>query len=176
MSCNNQVINGIAKPCEGSTGGIIVAYVAPWADDIYTYDTSSASTGEVTGIKSGVTWSVFNFRRGSSSMTGSRTIDNTAGVNFVQSVVSLTFSRQDTPKRLEMNALALSDMAIMVKDANGKVHCLGLTAPCEVTNSGSATGQASTDGNNYTVEITDTNSQGFPPFLADSVQIVTNED
>lgn len=173
MACNNQTISGIAVPCQGSTGGIQVAYITNYADDVFTYDDA---TKEVTGIKSGVTFSAFNFRRGSSSMSMARTIDNANGVNFVTTTVSLAFARQDTTKRIEMNALALSDLTAIVKDNNGMYYCLGMSQPVTVSNETSETGTAASDGNRYVLELQDVHTE-IPPFLSSgaTAQIVTNE-
>lgn len=175
MACSNQTLNGIGVPCEGSVGGIVEVYIAPWADDIYTYDTSSASTGEVTAVNSAVTWSVYHFRKNSSNFSSQLTVDAANGVNFVETTVNLVFSRMDTVKRVEMNALALADMAVIVKDSNGKRWCLGLSEPVNASTGSGESGTAKTDGNRYSISLVDS-SANFVPALAENVVLKTNED
>lgn len=177
MACANQTLSGIGVPCEGSLGGIVEVYVTSWSDDLYTYDTSSASTGEVTAINTGVTWYVYHFRKNSSSMSQTRTIDAANGVNYVTTSVNLVFSRMDTAKRIEMNAMSLADMAVIVRDANGKYTALGMSEPVNASTGAGETGTARTDGNRYTVTLED-NYQDFPPFLSDAAieMINLNED
>lgn len=172
MACANQTLSGIGVPCDGSLGGIVEVYMTNYASDIYTYD---ETTKEVNGIKSGITWNVYHFRKNSSSMSSQLTIDAANGVNFVETTVNLVFSRMDTAKRIEMAALALADLAVIVKDANGKRYCLGVSEPVNASTGAGETGTAKTDGNRYTISLIDS-YETFPPLLADSVVLSTNED
>ena len=61
----------------------------------------------------------------------------------------------DTTKRIEMNALLLSDVSVIVKDNNGKYWFLGYGEPVNATAGGGQTGQAKTDANQYTITLTD---------------------
>ena len=61
----------------------------------------------------------------------------------------------DTTKRIEMNALLLSDVSVIVKDNNGKYWFLGYSEPVTATAGGGQTGQAKTDANQYTITLTD---------------------
>jgi len=97
----------------------------------------------------------YAFRRGSSSFTSTLNVDDANGSNFVQTDLSLVFAKMDTQKRIEMTALSLGELAIIVKDANGKYWYLGYNEPVMATAGSGNTGTARTDANNYQLTATD---------------------
>lgn len=165
MSCANQTLKGIGKPCEGSMGGIIEVYITNWQDGLYSID---SGTSEVSGITTGISWYVYHFRPNSSSLSQASTIDPTNGTNYITTTVNLVFSRMDTEKRVELNALKLAELAVIVKDANGKYYALGEVAPVVANSVAGESGTARSDGNRYTLVIEDTNPE-IPAFIPKSV-------
>lgn len=159
-NCESQTLNGIAVPCEGSLGGIVEAYARIYADDVYTETAGAIS--EVKGTKAD--WKVYHFRKNSSSMNSTLTIDPANGVNFVETTVNLVFSRMDTVKRVEMAAMALADMNMVVKDSNGNYFALGKDEPVTASEGSGETGVARTDGNRYSISVVD-NQSSFPMML-----------
>ena len=146
----------------------------------------TVTDGMVKGITmaSGKKFHRYYFRPGTSSMTSTLNIDNSAGVNFVQTVLTMLYSRMETTKRVEMSALAVNDLRAIVKDANGVFWLLGEEEPVVAQaadgQTGTAlywllgydeavtasagdgqTGTAKTDANRYSISLEDNNST-FP--------------
>ena len=66
-----------------------------------------------------------------------------------------------TQARIEITALALGDLACIVKDANGKYWYLGKDEPVNASASDGQTGTSRSDANRYTITLQD-NSQEMP--------------
>ena len=162
-SCTNQTIAGLCKDCEGSLGGIVTVYLANYEENIFT-----VTSGAVSAVKSAVTFYEYQFRKNTGSMTSTLNIDPANGVNFVSTDLNLIFSRMETKKRIEMAALSVGQLAGIVKDANGKYYALGVSEPLEASAGDGQTGTARTDGNRYSITLTD-NQESFPPLIPDSV-------
>ena len=158
MACN-QTISGLVQDCSTSKGGVAEVYLANYEDvtDV------TVSEGKVTGITmaSGKKFKRYYFRPGTSSMTSTLNIDNAAGVNFVQTVLTMLYSRMETTKRVEMSALAVNDLRALVKDANGVFWLLGEEEPVVASAADGQTGTAKTDANRYSISLEDNNST-FP--------------
>ena len=158
MACN-QTISGLVSDCATSKGGVSEVYLANYEDvtDITVAD------GMVKGITmaSGKKFHRYYFRPGTSSMTSTLNIDNSAGVNFVQTVLTMLYSRMETTKRVEMSALAVNDLRAIVKDANGVFWLLGEEEPVVAQAADGQTGTAKTDANRYSISLEDNNST-FP--------------
>lgn len=162
-SCSNQTIAGLCRDCEGSLGGIVSVYLANWVPDIFT-----VASGAVSAVSSAVTFYEYQFRKNTGSMTSTLNIDAANGTNFVSTELNLIFSRMETKKRIEMSALAVAQVAGIVKDANGKYYALGVSEPMEASAGDGQTGTVRTDGNRYSITLTD-NQISFPPLIPDSV-------
>ena len=152
MACN-QTISGIVQDCATSKGGVSEVYLANYEDvtDITVTD------NKVTGITmaSGKKFKRYYFRPGTSSMTSTLNIDNAAGVNFVQTVLTMLYSRMETTKRVEIVALAQADLYAIVEDNNGKFWLLGYDEPLVISAGDGLTGTARTDRNGYSVTLHD---------------------
>lgn len=158
MACN-QTLSGLVNDCATSKGGILEVYLANFEDvtDITVTD------GMVKGITmaSGKKFHRYYFRPGTSSMASTLNVDNAAGVNFVQTLLTMLFSRMETTKRVEMSALAVNDLRAIVKDANGVFWLLGEEEPLIANAGDGQTGTAKTDANRYQIVLEDNNST-FP--------------
>ena len=160
-----QTLKGITLDCSHSLGGIKTAYIANYNDvtDIeYNASTSSTSgetyTGDtITGITmaSGTTFKPYQFRKQTGSLTSTLTVDETAGVNYVSTELSLVFTKMETKKRIELSALSVGQLAVIVEDSNGKFWYLGKDDYVSATAGGAQTGVAKGDGNNYTLTLRD---------------------
>ena len=158
MACN-QAISGLVQDCATSKGGVAEVYLA-------NYDALSAITvtdGQVTGITmaTGKKFKRYYFRPGTSSMTSTLNLDVAAGVNFVQTLLNMLFSRMETTKRIEMSALAVNDLRGIVKDSNGVYWLLGEEEPMIANAGDGQTGTAKTDANRYSITLEDNNTS-FP--------------
>ena len=58
-------------------------------------------------------------------------------------------------KRIEMTALSVNELAVIVNDANGTYWYLGKDNAVTASNGTGQTGTARTDGNMYTIELSD---------------------
>ena len=175
MAYCNQTLNGIILDCSNSLGGIKTIYIANYGDvtDVAVDETS----GEITGITmaSSATFKPYQFRKQTGSMTSTLTVDETAGVNYVSTELSLVFTKMETAKRLELSALSIGQLAVIVEDSNGKYWYLGKDDYVSATAGGGQTGTAKGDGNNYTLTLKD-ESDTYPYEVAkDAVEAVIQQ-
>ena len=169
MAYCNQTLNGIRLDCSHSLGGITTVYIANYND--VTDIEYNASTGTTTGSTSGETYTgdtitgitmaasakfkPYQFRKQTGSMTSTLTVDETAGVNYVSTELSLVFTKMETKKRIELSALSIGQLAVIVEDSNGTFWYLGKDDYVSVSAGGGQTGTAKGDGNNYTLTLRD---------------------
>lgn len=176
MASCSQTLNGIAAVCgEGSVGGVIIAYIANASDvKSVTIDPDTQEISTIT-MEGDAKFKAYHFRKGSSSLTSTMTRDDATGVLYFQNDLALVFAKQETRKRIEVAALALGELAVITKDANGKYHYLGYNEPVTSTAAGAATGTARGDANNYTVTLTDI-SESLPYMAKDTAVAAVVED
>lgn len=140
-------------------GGIKRIYAAIF-DDVTAI---TLANDKVTGftMATGKKFYKYEFRPETASLVSTPQINSANGSAYIQSVLSLQFAKQDTAKRLEMNALSLSDLRIVVEDNNGFLSLLGYNNPVVASGGESGTGQAFSDANGYGLQLTD-NSLLYP--------------
>ena len=98
----------------------------------------------------------YYFNRNTGSMTSNYTLDPATGVRYVTTDLVLQFNRMETAKRVEVTALAQNELALIVKDANGKYWLLGKDEPVMATAGEGVTGTARGDRNGYGITLQDT--------------------
>lgn len=159
MACNTQTLAGLVNDCATSKGGVAEVYLANYED----VTGITVADGKVTGITmdTGKKFHKYYFKPGTSSMTSTLNLDVAAGVNFVQTLLTMLFSRMETTKRVEMSALSVNDLRAIVKDANGVYWLLGEEEPVIANAGDGQTGTAKTDANRYSITLEDNNSS-FP--------------
>lgn len=167
MACSTKLY-GITDICSKSKGGIRKVYIAPYVDGAYSVAKTEDIDGKVTAITETVKWLEVAFRKNTGSVTSTLNIDNTAGVNYVSSEITLVFTRQETAKRIAVASMAVGQMLVVVEDANGLRWVYGMDTPVEASAGTAATGTNATDGNNYTITLSD-ESESFPYELDESV-------
>ena len=150
MSCT-QTLSGLAKDCNANMGGIVEVLIANF--------------GDVAGVT--VTDDVI-FAKNTWSLTSTYNIDAASGVKYVTSDLLLQFNRMETTKRVEITALSLGDLAVIVKDANGKYWYLGKDEPVNASAGDGQTGTARGDANRYTITLQDESLQ-MPYEVDDSI-------
>lgn len=173
MACN-QTISGLVQDCATSKGGILEVYLANF-DDVASITVTDNKVNAIT-MESGKKFKRYYFRPGTSSMTSTLNIDNAAGVNFVQTLLTMLFSRMETTKRVEMSALAVNDLRAIVKDANGVYWLLGEEEPVIANAGDGQTGTAKTDANRYSITLEDNNSTFPKEILVDGGTYGVNLD
>ena len=155
MAYCNQTLNGITLDCSHSLGGIKTVYIANYGDvESVSADTSSGKIVSVT-MATSAKFKPYQFRKQTGSMTSTLTVDETAGVNYVSTELSLVFTKMETAKRLELSALSIGQLAVIVQDSNGTFWYLGKDDYVSATAGGAQTGTAKGDGNNYTLTLRD---------------------
>lgn len=155
MAYCNQTLNGITLDCSHSLGGIKTAYIANYGDvESVSADTESGKIVSVT-MATSKKFKPYQFRKQTGSMTSTLTVDETAGVNYVSTELSLVFTKMETAKRLELSALSIGQLAVIVEDSNGTYWYLGKDDYVSATAGGAQTGTAKGDGNNYTLTLRD---------------------
>lgn len=150
-----QTLAGIALDCTTSQGGIKAVWMADYNDVTPTMSEDKVKVTDTSKFKK------FEFRRGTSTMTSTLTADETTGVNYVTTELSLVFTRMDTQKRIEMAALSVGQMAAIVLDSNGVYWYLGYDDYVSASAGGAETGTAKGDRNAYTITLK-TESATYP--------------
>ena len=158
MACS-QTLAGLSHDCSPSMGGIVAAYIANFAD----VTAKTLTSGVITAftMASGKYFYKYTFPRNVGSLSSNYTIDETTGANFVVSDLVLAFTKMDTTKRVEIAALAQSELVVVVEDANGTKWLLGYDAPVKASAGDGLTGTARADRNGYSITLQD-NSLALP--------------
>jgi hypothetical protein len=146
MSCTT--LTAITKGCDNNIGGITAIYIndmenvsAPTVDlTNYMIDAQTASPS----------YETFEFRRNTGNFTEETSVDFANGSTFVTATITLMFHRREASKSKAIKILSEGqrDLAIIVKDANGKYWYFPY-AQLSATAEGSGTAKA--DGSKYSV-------------------------
>ena len=172
MACS-QTLNGIAADCQTNVGGVREVYIANYSD------VSAIEVDELSNMIKTITmadsakFKKYAFKKNTSSMTSTLNVDPANGVNFVQTDLALVFAKQETVKRMEIAKLSLGELRVIVLDANGKYWFLGQEEFVSATAGTAETGVNRTDGNKYTITLTDYSSsypyEVTPTIVADLI-------
>lgn len=166
-NCTSATLAGLAQDCSASMGGISKVLIAPWDMSGITVESGKTHIYSLTASTTDGPWKAYYFRKGNASATSTLTIDPQNGVNYVSTAVELTFTKQETTKRIEVGALATGSLMLCYKDANGKWWFLGYNNPVEATEGSAQTGAAKTDGNFYRITL-GADEETFPMELDDA--------
>lgn len=164
MSCS-QTLKGIPSDCATSRGGITDVWIANFGDVVGKELTDEIITTITMAAEA--KFKHYSFKKNTGSLTSTLTKDEANSVQFVTSDLALIFGRMETAKRIEMEALSAGELAVIVKDANGKYWFLGYDAYVTASAGTGQTGTASTDGNNYQITLQD-QSSSYPYEVAAS--------
>lgn len=150
MSCT-VTLSSISTNCESIMGGIDVVYAINYAD----IDAIALTTGVITTITpaTGKHFVSYEFRKQTGSLTCTYNVDDTAGVKYVAGELALRFAKMETEKRTSFQALCNGELAVIVKDTNGKYWYLGYNRPVTMTAGTGETGTNFTDPNQYTITL-----------------------
>lgn len=157
MAYCSQILNGIAADCNTSLGGLRKVYIAN-RNDIVSITLDSETSTEIAGITmaSGATFKEYSFRKGNATATSNLTVDDANTGQMVQSDIVLTFLKQETVKRIEMNALSMGDLAIIALDNNGIYKFYGYDFPVKASGGSGESGANFEDGSKYSITLSDT--------------------
>ena len=168
MSCV-QTLSGLAKDCAANMGGIVEVLIANF-DDVTAVTITTGIVSAIT-MASSAKFKKYNFAKNTGSLTSTYNIDQASGVKYVSSDLLLQFNRMETTKRVEITALSLGDLAVIVKDANGKYWYLGKDEPVNASAGDGQTGTARGDANRYTITLQDNSLE--MPYEVDSAIIAS---
>ena len=153
MACNSYSLSGISLGCSDNIGGIKFVDIAQVTGSTITATTNTSN--QITGLTGVGEFKRFDFRKQSGNLESTTAISDAEGTVLVTSNLNLKFAKMETAKRTEIVALTFSNVVVKVTDQNGKVWFLGLDNPVTATAAGGATGTNFTDGNSYTITLTD---------------------
>lgn len=173
MACSNFTLKGISRGCKDSLGGVKKVWLA---SDYDTVINSIEIADNILSIKEETVleaFKVFNFFRNTGSMTSTLQTSDNAG-NSWHTEVALVFMKQETAKKLEIEAMVMSECAAVVLDANGKYWFLGKDNAITGSAATAQTGTAATDLNGYNVTLAD-DSMALPYEITDSKTIAALE-
>jgi hypothetical protein len=145
-------LTGITRDCDNSVGGIRRAWGACF-DDV---QSPTVTDGMITAIIGGATaWSLYEFRKETGSATSTFTRDDATGSLYYSTDIVFQFSKLETSKRIEINAIAQSDTAWIIEDNNGRFWYFGYFSPVTLSDGTAETGTAFADFNGYNVTLND---------------------
>ena len=172
MSCS-QLLNGIAADCQTNVGGVREVYIANYSDVATIEVDETSNMIKTITMADTAKFKKYAFKKNTSSMTSTLNVDPANGINFVQTDLSLVFAKQETVKRMEIAKLSLGELRVIVLDANGKYWFLGQEEFVSATAGTAETGTNRTDGNKYTITLTDYSSsypyEVTPTIIADLI-------
>ena len=172
MACS-QVLNGIAADCQTNVGGVREVYIANYSDVTAIEVDDSSNMIKTITMADSAKFKKYAFKKNTSSMTSTLNVDPANGVNFVQTDLALVFAKQETVKRMEIAKLSLGELRVIVLDANGKYRFLGQEEFVSATAGTAETGTNRTDGNRYSITLTDYSSsypyEVTPTIVADLI-------
>lgn len=174
MACSKIQLTGLSKGCREGQGSIKKVWMIK-ADEVTAVEvadvTATTNPNMITGItmaSTGATWYAYNFRKNTSDMQSTVTVDDALGLFTVETVLNMQFSNMDSYKRTQLEALCKEDVVAIVLDGNGHYWYLGETYPLVPTSATLNSGKATTDGNLGNISLS-TNDTFFPHRIIDSV-------
>ena len=168
MACN-QTLSGLVRDCQPSMGGIVEAHAIN-REYISEVTAQEGIIKQIT-LAEGEKFKSYYFNRNTGSMSSNYTLDPATGVRYVTTDLLLQFNRMETSKRIEVTALAQNELALIVKDANGKYWLLGKDEPVMATAGEGVTGTARGDRNGYGITFQDTSLE--MPYEVDAELVAT---
>lgn len=147
-----ETLAGISRNCDTGVGGIrrVLAACRDEITDITITDEQiSAVKAEPCAFK------IYELPKETSNVTLTWNRDTAAQSGYWENVLTLAWRRMDTPKKIEVDALAITDLVMIVEDNNGKYWYYGYDYPVEMTGGTAQSGSALADANGYDLEFTD---------------------
>lgn len=157
MDCISATLAGIQTGCKDNMGGIKEAYIVLYKDVLEAENPFTVTEDVITAIDATVAakFQKYTFRKQTGGLTSTLTVDDTVGTQYWTNSLTLQFSKMETVKAIEINALTVADSLVIVKDSNNKYWLLGYDNPVSTTEATGQTGTAYGDLNGYTITLTD---------------------
>lgn len=144
-----MALTPIASQTSDVMGGVKRVYIAEWADNLVTFDTTS---GEVKTVTTGK-FQEYKVRKASSGATTTATIQDADAILYHTSEIQLKFAKMDSTKRKSIEDLVKKETAIILEDNNGVMTFYGKENSCTCTAMTSGTGVAMGDVNGYQITL-----------------------
>lgn len=149
MNCSTNTLSGLNTRCkETSFGGIKEVYIA-FYDEVTTTINPLTNT-IVPQMPLGCHFYQYILMKNSAILTS--TYDS--ATNLFTNEVTIEFEKMDTPKRIELNILVHSPIAVIVLDSNNRYWYLGKDDSVECSTATLTTGQVSGDRNYMAITFT----------------------
>jgi hypothetical protein len=146
MACST--LTAITKGCDNNIGGITAIYINDM--DNISATTEDTATWMIDAQTASPSYEAFEFRRNTGNFTEDSAIDLANGSSFVTATITLMFHRREASKSKAIKILGEGqrDLAIIVKDANGKYWYFPYA---QLTATAEGSGTAKADGSKYSV-------------------------
>lgn len=165
MACSTTLA-GIARDCAVNAGGILRVLIASYVDVASLTETSNVIT--TITMETSKKFYEFYQKKGVASYTGTPSFNEDGDYTGEDGTLALVFSRMDTTKRMQVDALSKQDLAVIFEDANHTWWYLGKDNPVTRSGGDTTTGTAQTDRNGYAVEL-HSNDLSSPTEVDDSI-------
>ena len=116
-------------------------------------------------------WVEFSFRKNTCS-AGSEMTLNDNGTYYWTNTLNMLFSKQDSAKRLAIQALASGDCSAIYQDGNGNYWMIGLDDPVNLSSASATTGTAVGDNNQYELAMSEEAAVMPVPLLASAAETI----
>ena len=105
MACSSLALAAIDSRCDTSVGGVKEVYIG----DFGAVTPGTPSSGLIPSLtlagSPGVKLVIFRFRPGAASMEMNANVDNDNGSSYVETTLAITFTKMESAKRVQMQAL-----------------------------------------------------------------------
>ena len=116
-------------------------------------------------------WVEFSFRKNTCS-AGSEMTVNDNGTYYWTNTLNMLFSKQDSAKRLAIQALASGDCSAIYQDGNGNYWMIGLDDPVNLSSASATTGTSVSDNNQYELAMSEEAAVMPIPLLASAAETI----
>lgn len=164
MKCTPYKLSAITTSCGSNIPSIKQMWIGNFGSVTPTYAYVTGVTDadgnqvieNVTNLELDATapeyWVEYSFRKNTCSASSEMTI-NDNGSHYFTNALNMVFAKQDTNKRLNVEAVASGDCSAIYLDGNGKYWILNLDAEVTLTTATADTGTAVGDSNQYTLVL-----------------------
>lgn len=154
MNCS-ATLTAIASQCGKILGGLKKFYVIN-REKVASITVSQGAITAITleGSSAGDGFIEYGFKRGTANVSIAGNADDSGRNNSYTTTATLEFMKQETAKRVALQAIVETDAYAVWEDNNGKRWLMGYDAAIG-SNVNGETGSAFTDNNLYTLTITD---------------------
>lgn len=152
-----ETFSGIARDCDNGVGGIRRVWIACY-DNVTGVTVTNNQISTITTTPATGVFKEFQFRKQTGSVTQSWQLGDN-GTGYYEQTITLVFSKWETEKRIEINALAVSDLAVIVEDNNGIYWYFGKDFSVTLGTNEAETGTALGDFNGYTLTLIGTDKE-----------------